>query len=172
KPEIRRLLSSVKLEPTREQDIVDEISQHLDDRYKECLASGANPAESYLAVLAELSKSELLTRELRRVERRVTRESVVLGSGRKNMIGDLWQDLRYGAGPLRKNVGFTAIAVITLALGIGANTAIFSVVNGVLLRPLPYREPDRLMMVFESRPQRGVAKTLVSLPDFLDWRSR
>ena len=68
--------------------------------------------------------------------------------------------------------GFTAVAVIALVLGIGANTAIFSVVNAVLLRPLPYYEPDQLVMVFESRPQRGVAKTLVSLPDFLDWRSR
>ncbi|HET8677255.1 MAG TPA: ABC transporter permease, partial [Blastocatellia bacterium] len=84
----------------------------------------------------------------------------------------LLQDLRYGIRMLVKKPGFTVVAVIALVLGIGANTAIFSVVNAVLLRPLPYDEPDQLVMVFESRPQRGVAKTLVSLPDFLDWRSR
>jgi putative ABC transport system permease protein len=82
------------------------------------------------------------------------------------------QDIRYGFRTLIKKPGFTAVAVMALVLGIGANTAIFSVVNAVLLRPLPYKDPDQIMMVFESRPQRGIAKTLVTLPEFLDWRSR
>src|SRR5262245_11484191 len=77
----------------------------------------------------------------------------------------LWQDLRYGARTLLKNPGFTLIAVITLALGIGANTAIFSVVNGVLLRPLPYHEPERIVTLLQE------GRRPVSPANFLDFRS-
>jgi putative ABC transport system permease protein len=84
----------------------------------------------------------------------------------------LWQDLRYGARMLLKNPGFTLIAVITLALGIGANTAIFSVVNRVLLFRLPYKDAGRLVMVWGSNPQQGADIDLVSPADLVDWRSQ
>ncbi|HJR59252.1 MAG TPA: ABC transporter permease [Vicinamibacterales bacterium] len=79
------------------------------------------------------------------------------------------QDVQYAIRLLAKQPGITIIAVLTLALGIGANTAIFSAVNAVLLRPLPYPEPDRVMMLWEKRPAEGVFDNVVSPADFLDW---
>jgi len=84
----------------------------------------------------------------------------------------LTQDLKYGLRTLGRNPGFAAVAILTLALGVGANTAIFSVVHAVLFRPLPYREADRLVMVWEQNPERGWYHNIVSAANFLDWRKQ
>ena len=88
------------------------------------------------------------------------------------MISTMLQDLRYAARALRKSPGFTLVAALTLALGVGANTAIFSVVNAVMLRPLPFAEPDRLVRIWESNVERGWPTFAVSHPNFLDWRAQ
>jgi putative ABC transport system permease protein len=84
----------------------------------------------------------------------------------------LWRDVRYGVRVLIKSPGFTLVSVIALALGVGANTAIFSVVNSVLLRRLPYRDPSSLVMVWENNRARGRAKNVVSPADFFDWKEQ
>src|SRR5215470_18150398 len=103
KHEIRRRLARVKLEPTREAAVLEELAQYLEDCYAEWLASGATEAEAYQRTLGELSGSEMLQRELRRVERQVPQEPIALGTNRRiNMIADLWQDMLFGTRMLRK----------------------------------------------------------------------
>src|SRR5262245_17980969 len=98
KEEIIQRLAEVKLDPTREAEIVEELSQHLEDRYTELRSGGAAPAEAERRTLAEVREHETLQRELRRVERRLTQEPIVMGTNRRsNMLADIWQDLRYSA---------------------------------------------------------------------------
>jgi predicted permease len=157
KQEIVERLTGLKLEPARETAIIEELSQHLDDRFSELRAGGATVEQASRAALAELSGGGLLAQELRRFERRGCHEPIIYQTRRMNVIGDLWQDLRYSLRMLIKHPGLTLVAALSLALGIGGAAAMFSLINGALIRPLPYAEPDRLIRVTEPYPKGGVA---------------
>jgi predicted permease len=157
KQEIRRRLADLKLSPMREMEIVEELAQHLGDRYQELRYGGASEEKAYRDTLAELRESDLLARELRRIERQVTPEPIVLGTNRRShMIADFWQDLRYGMRMLLRQRAFTAVAVLSLALGIGGNAAVFSLVNRALIRPLPYPEAHGLVRVTKAYPKGAI----------------
>lgn len=174
KQEVTRRLVGLNLEPTRENEIVEELSQDLEDRYAELLSRGATHEEAVRAALAELNDSDLLSQELRRVERHARQEPIVPGTSKgTNVIADGWQDLRYGARMLVKNKGFTLVAALSLAIGIGANTAIFSLLNALLLKPLPVQHPDQLVVVnTESLATPGRPFAPFSYPVFREMREK
>jgi putative ABC transport system permease protein len=138
-------------------DLDDELRFHLDHQREKYMQSGLAEEEALRRVRLDFGGSAQIQEECREARG-------------VHVIETLRQDLRYALRTLRKNPGFTCIALITVALAIGANTAIFSLVYGALLRPLPYRDPDRLIVLNETHPRIGTIS--VSYPNFLDWRAQ
>jgi predicted permease len=170
--EILRRLASLNLPPAREAEIIEEVAQHLEDRYQELVAGGATEEEAGRVALEELSDEDLLARGLRPVEQEVAQEPIVPGGeGRSNFLASLWQDIHHGLRMLWKNPGFTLMAVLTLALGIGANTAIFSLGNVFIFRPLPVKDADRLTVV-AVQYRADADPNQLSYLDYLDYRKQ
>jgi len=146
KEEIRTRLAGLNLSPAREAEIVEELAQHLEDCYRQLRLAGASHDAACQAARAQLAPG-VLARELRKIERPICIEPIALGAQRGRIMSELVQDLRYGFRMLRNSPAFTTVALLSLALGVGANVAIFNLVDAVLLRSLPVKDPEGLVSV-------------------------
>ncbi len=142
-----------------DQDFENELETHLEMLTEENVRRGMTPEEARRTARIRLGGHTQLKETNRELHGLPILETFL-------------QDMRYGFRMLRKNPGFTAVAILTLALGIGANTAIFSVVYAVLLKPLPYTNPEQLFTAFQANTQQGIAETGCSYPNFEEWRAQ
>jgi putative ABC transport system permease protein len=142
-----------------EQDASDELRFHIEQQTAANIAAGIQPEEARRRASLQFGAVEGVKEDCREQRRGFWLETLVA-------------DARYALRVMRKNPGFSAIAILTLALGIGANTAIFSVVYAVLLKPLPFTNPQQLVVVFAAKPREGVPKTGTSFPNFEEWRAQ
>jgi len=137
-----------------------ELEFHLEQQIAENMQSGMEPEQARFAALRFFGNPTLLREEARL-------------SWSWNWLEDLWRDLRYGARTLWRSPGFAATAILVMALGIGATTSLFTIVRSVLLKPLPFRDPDKLVMLYEHyRQQSAYPYNVVSPADFRDWRAQ
>src|SRR3954464_3760509 len=162
--EVRSRLSSLQLSPPRESEIVEELSQHLDDRWRELIAGGASPDEATQRTLAHFKGADVLAQYMAPLRQAHAPSLIRERSATGHVVTDLLRNPRYAARFFWKQPAFAGVAVLTLALGIGATTAIFSVVYGVLLKPLPFHEPDRLVALYHLAPGFGGARKLPHSP--------
>jgi len=178
---VRARLGAVPVSPAREADIVDEIAQHVADDYADRVAAGMPPPDALARALAPLDDPVRIAEESQRKRGSgfwVLGSGLVLvrGSGEPRAsvparaVGTFIRDVRYAVRILARAPAFAAAAIVTLALGIGANAAIFGVVRAVVLKPPPYRDPARVVVFLNSSTAAPGSITSSSLPDYEDWQ--
>ncbi len=148
-----------------EREVDSELAFHLEMRVRELLERGMTPDDARAAALQRFGDVDRITEACRDIGRRRNEDM-----RRAEWITELRHDLRYAVRGLRTSPGFTAVAVLTLAMGIGASTTICSVANAVLLRPFPYHEPERIVRLYETNPTTDTFG--ISEPNYLDWLQR
>ncbi len=165
-PGLRRVL---RLSGARrvQADVDEELRFHLDMRTEDLVLAGMSRAGARDQALREFGDLGSARGELAEIDQRRTARR-----DRVEWWSDLWHDLRFAARVLRRQPGFATVVLVTLMLGIGANAAIFTVVDAALLRPLPYGEPERLVHVWETHRGDVAHRSEASYPDFLDWRAQ
>src|SRR5258708_1112010 len=145
---VRERLAPLRMKATAESALAEELAQHLEDHYRELVNGGASEEEAYQDAVSELDDMYPLQAELERSQRMSKYDAVPAGDIRPgNFMEDLWRDLRYAVRTMRKSPLFVVFVVLTLALGIGANTTVFTVINALILNPLPVRNPAGLAAV-------------------------
>jgi predicted permease len=170
--EIRRRLAAANLDPAREAEIAQELEQHLEDRYAEMRAMGRSDENARRAALAELADDRRMREELRRT---IAAPPALPPPGAPPDRASLvtwWQDVRYSVRMLRRTPGFTAIALLTLAVGIGGTVAIFGAVYTVLYRPLALTDSDRLVVPVNINRARNILRGSTPYADYEDWRAQ
>jgi putative ABC transport system permease protein len=166
---VRARLEPLDVDPARAADIVDELAQHCAEHHAELVASGLDEAAAIERALAPLVDRVHVARAIARADRPRPVAPTPPSPAARPLV-DVWRDVRYAIRLLGRTPGFTTVAVITLALGIGANSAIFSVISAVMLRPLPYADPSRLVSVGERQADGSTGN--VGYLTFADWRDR
>ena len=178
---VRERLRLPGLRAGREAEIVEDLALQLEDAWRAAIARGATEAEAEAAARREIGDWDTLAADIARADTRQRLAPDVRAidhlegasrSGPGRMVAQFAADALHGLRFLIQKPGFTAAVLLTLALGIGANTAMFTILDTVLLRPLPWSEPERLVRVWESNPGRGWDQFAAAQANFLDWRAQ